>query len=235
MSNGIKSWSPSAFAEYQKCPAKTKYKRIDRLPDPPGPALARGTAIHLAAEEFINGTRPDVSEDLVKIKPRLTKLRSAFKKGKAVPEVKLAFNDKWERVPWEASEKWPRWELNAWLILKIDVLEKKPRSAVDITDWKTGKLKKGAQEYSDQLDLYELVALLAGFGESAKGVLVFTDHNVVVGADRPGLKAEGVEAAKGYWEARVRPMFTDTLFAPNPNFGCRWCPFSKAKGGPCDY
>ena len=121
-------------------------------------------------------------------------------------DLELAFTERWERTEWFAKD--------AWLRLKMDVLERKPKDIVEVVDWKTGKVREGAQEYHDQLDIYELGAIVAGFGTAAQGRLVFTDHNVVVGEDRPGLTTEGVEAAKGYWEARVRPMFTERLSGP---------------------
>ena len=226
MSNGIKSWSPSAFAEYQKCPRRHKYKKIDKLPDPPGPALERGTAIHAHAENYINGTAAEIHPDLVKIAPRLKKLRAAFKKKAVLVELEFAFTEKWERTEWFAKD--------AWLRLKLDVLERKA-THTEITDWKTGKLREDDPSYADQLNLYAVAALVAGMGTETKAQLVFTDHGKAVKKPEGTLTLDGLEAAKASWEQRVRPMFMDKFFAPNPSFACKWCPFSKARGGPCDF
>jgi hypothetical protein len=158
--------------------------------------------------------------------PRLKKLRAAFKKKAVLVELEVAFNEKWERVDW--------FDKAAWLRLKLDVLERKA-THTEITDWKTGKVRDEDQQYADQLNLYAVAALTAGMGTVTKSQLVFTDHGKVVKKKEGELTLDGLEAARQAWEQRVRPMFMDKFFAPNPSWLCKWCPFSKAKGGPCDF
>ena len=51
----ITSWSFSRYSDYQQCPAKAKYKHVLRMKEPPNDAMARGTAIHTMAEDYIKG------------------------------------------------------------------------------------------------------------------------------------------------------------------------------------
>jgi hypothetical protein len=37
------------------------------------------------------------------------------------------------------------------------------------------------------------------------------------------------------WGQRTKAMLTDKTFKPRPGNACRWCTYSKAKGGPCQY
>ena len=46
----ITTWSYSRWTTYEDCPARARYKFLDRLPDPSGPGEDRGTALHKAAE-----------------------------------------------------------------------------------------------------------------------------------------------------------------------------------------
>ena len=231
----IKAWSPSRLVDYETCPAKLKYKAIDRLPEPPAPALDRGTRIHKEAEEYIMGDG-QVTPDLRGVKTELKRLRQAYRRGKVRVEQSLAFDQRWKPVEWFSPD--------AWLRCKIDVVEQaKPKQVkktllgvVRITDWKSGKNNaRDSEKHADQLNLYALSVLLGGDAEYATARLAFTDTGEFVEKPEGTLSMKDVPATKDIWEARVEPMLTDREFAPTPNFTCRWCAFSKAKGGPCRF
>jgi RecB family exonuclease len=41
---------------------------------------------------------------------------------------------------------------------------------------------------------------------------------------------------KAEWNKKTVKLFKDKRFAPTPsNNACRWCPFKKSEGGPCQY
>jgi hypothetical protein len=45
-----------------------------------------------------------------------------------------------------------------------------------------------------------------------------------------------VTALKKKWEGRIKALFADDTFAPRPSdFACRFCDYSKEKGGPCEF
>ena len=50
--NPVKSWSYSAYALYDQCPAKYRYAKIDKLPEPRSEALERGDRIHKEVEAY---------------------------------------------------------------------------------------------------------------------------------------------------------------------------------------
>lgn len=232
----IKAWSPSRLVDYETCPAKLKYKVIDKLPEPPAPALDRGSRIHKEAEDFIIGTGKVVPADLQGVRDELKRLRSAYRRGKVRVEQGLAFNARWKPVDWFSQE--------AWLRCKIDVVEqatpkKEKKTLVKVarvTDWKTGKNNaRDAEKHGDQLNLYSLAVISAGAAEYATARLIFTDSGEFVEKEQGSLSPGDVLTAREKWAERVAPMMEDTEFAPTPNFTCRWCAFSKAKGGPCKF
>ena len=44
-----------------------------------------------------------------------------------------------------------------------------------------------------------------------------------------------VPGLKKHWEKRSKAMLADTSFKATPGDACRWCAYSKTKGGPCEY
>jgi putative RecB family exonuclease len=231
----IKAWSPSRLNDYDTCPAKAKYKYIDRLPEPPAPALDRGTRIHAEAEAYIIG-KGVVPADLVRVEDELLELRKGYRKGRVRVEQSIALDETWTPVDWFSR--------NAWLRCKLDVVElgasgkNKKRLILEatVTDWKTGKNNpRDAEKHGDQLNLYALAVISAGIAETVRARLVFTDTGEVVTKMEGCLTTKDVLTARENWVERVKPMMSDTTFDPTPNFTCRWCAFSKAAGGPCKF
>lgn len=214
----ITSWSYSRFSVYDKCPAKAKYKFIDKLPEPPAPAMERGNVIHKLAESYTKG-------EIKKLPPELKLFKNEFanlKKSNPIVEESWAFTKDWLKTVWN---DWA----NCALRIKVDA------GCVDgtdlhIIDHKTGKKR---DSYDTQLSLYAAPAPII-FPKIKKIFthLWFLDSGETVtneydAKDAPQLRAD--------WDKRVQPMLNDTRFAPKPSHECRWCPYSKSKGGPCKF
>ena len=218
----ITAWSYSRFSVYEPsvggCPAKAHYKFNLKLPDPMGPAVERGGEIHKHAETYLR-TGGTVPPTLKLIKKDIQIMR----KAKATPELEWAVTNSWTQTGW--------WERDVWARAKLDVLIE-AEEHVEITDFKTGQYKPEDPGYGMQLELYAVFGFAVKAPAKIKTRLLFTDagksvENEFRQQDYPGLKK--------LWEKRVKPMMTDTVFAPNPGNACRWCPYSKSKGGPCQY
>jgi hypothetical protein len=66
--------------------------------------------------------------------------------------------------------------------------------------------------------------------------LLYDDDTLLLGDWKTGRKYfSNEEQIQRDWTRRAVPMFKDRRFAPTPNDKCGWCPFSKAKGGPCKF
>lgn len=233
----LTSWSFSRYSDYQQCPLKAKLKHIDKIKEPPNAAMERGAHIGELAEKYIKGELKALPVELKLFKTEFTMLR---KQHKVKPENGMVVEDNWAfRKDWTETT-WDDWA-NCWVRIKLDCAHHVEEDVLKVIDWKTGKHRPDNLEaYMEQLDLYALGALLTyPHINQVQVVLGFLDHGiwepkvpkVYLRAELPGLKKA--------WEARVKKMLSDTLFAPRPNRFCGWCHFRKANkengGGQCQY
>lgn len=216
----ITAWSYSRFRDYKKCPQLAKFKFIDKLPEPEGPALVRGKAVHDTLQAFVEGRVTTLPQELLRHEVELKQLRKKYKKGNIHCEQQWAFDDNWNRVDWFSPE--------CWLRVKMDLAEDGGKIVTGI-DYKTGKFRPG--EYSDQMMQY-CAAMLLIFpkAEEAHIKLMFFDNDAEA---KTFLKRPYLQQTLDKMKAAVEPMLNDTRFSPTPGDYCRWCPFSKRKDGPC--
>jgi RecB family exonuclease len=223
----ITAWSLSRLQMYERCPFAFKCKHIDKIPEPPSPAMARGTQIHSAAEHYVDGKLKKIARELKLVTKTLVELRQAYKEGQVKLELELGFNNKWEPVGWRD------WK-NCWLRVKMDVMHFKNK-VLRVIDWKTGKLKDNG-EYSDQLEIYAVAGLaLLPQIKTVKSYLAFTDHGKLVSLPAGNRERGDFPELSKRWAKRASRLLKENLWKATPNYGCKWCPFSKAKGGPCKY
>lgn len=234
MTDKITAWSFSRWAAYESCPAKAKYKFIDKLPEPSSEALERGTALHKLCEDYLRGIKKAVPAELKLIADQLKCLRRA----KALPEAEFAFDREWNPVSWFDRRAWVRVKADAVVPPIIDV----ELPLVKVDDFKSGGKLDAAtntvvskEEYPLQLELYGLAGLITyPVAALAKTSLVFIDHGRVVESEE-SFTPKDVPRLKKVWEVRTKKMLADTKFKPKPGNACRWCHFRKANGGPCAY
>jgi RecB family exonuclease len=201
-----------------ECPLRAKLKHLEKRKEPPSPAAERGQEIHTLAEKFVKGQIKKIPLDLKNYSKEIEDL----KKRGASAEHELAFTEKWKLTDWFSKETWLR--------IKVDVmyLEKK---ILHIIDYKTGKPR---ESNSLQLSLYALGGFLWDETvETVRASLWYLDHkdNKMTSEFR----RKQLPDLKTGWTGRVAGMMADRSFKPRPGRHCHWCPFSKAKGGPCKF
>jgi hypothetical protein len=210
------------------------------MQEPENPFFIKGNCAHDTAATFITGTgRPPlliktlptadgqpIKMDLRPVKAMLVDLR----KRKAKAELEWAFDRQWIPVDWR---DWDR----AWLRIKTDVCADSVKPpTVDIVDWKTGKVHP---EHAQQRSLYALGGLqLVQIGKLAGGSkdVKLTAQHVYVDTGQSATEnyvMKDLAPLKREWMTRIKEMMADTEYRPNPGHACRWCKFSKLKGGPC--
>lgn len=230
----LESWSFSRYSDYKQCPLKCKLKHIDKIKEPPNQAMARGSAIHNLAEGYIKGTEKKFPIELKLLKPEFDTLKRIYKKNpeSMVVEDQWAFDIKW------GESQWDNWA-ECWLRIKLDCAHHDSPVKMVVTDWKTGKFRESSnEEYVEQLELYALAALLLYPRiEEVLPRLGYTDQGVFYPEPSKPLifTRDDIPRLKKMWEKRVKPMLSDTTFAPRPNDKCHWCHFSANKAGPCKY
>lgn len=230
----ITAWSFSRYSTYKQCPLKLKLTAIDKLKEPPNPAMARGAAIHVLAEDYIKGKGRTMPPELKLFTDLFKMLRKQYKKATngMVVEDNWSFTKDWTETEWD------NW-IHCAVRIKLDCAHHEGDDVLIVTDWKTGKYRSETNsDYIEQLELYALAALLLHpHLKEVRPRLAYLDQGIVyppedallifVPADIPKLKK--------IWEKRTKPMLNDTTFAPRPNDKCRWCFFSASKNGPCKY
>ena len=174
-----RSLSPSRAADFMTCPLLYRFRVIDRLPEPPSPAAARGTLVHAVLERLFDeppaGRTPDAARSL--LAPQWERLSAAE------PELTSLFATEAERAVWldEAATMLDRYftledptrlepahremsvqtVLDSGLTLRgyIDRLDVAPTGEVRVVDYKTGTAPR--EEYEAralfQMKFYALV------------------------------------------------------------------------------
>jgi hypothetical protein len=217
----ITQWSFSRWSTYQDCPAKIKFRYVDKLVEPGSPQMDRGTMIHKMAEVYVLAPgRTQKPHDCLKTHADEFKLART---SKPIVEQEWAFTEAWEPTGWFAK--------NAWLRIKTDLIYQPKKLPCVVVDHKTGKRYP---KHSDQLSIEALTTfIMLPHVDEIDAQIWYLDQG------KPNLNSkfvrEDVPFLKMEWEDKVRPMLNDETFAPKPNYGCRWCHYRKANGGPCEF
>jgi hypothetical protein len=189
--------------------------------------MARGDKVHKGAAAYIMA-RPD---DTIRLPtemvhhPYVAKIADelqAYSKETKVVEQQWGFNRSWRPTTWFGRDTWMR------VVLDVGVVY--PDATGEVIDWKTGK------EYDDNADQRELngLAMLLKYPHlsSVTSRMLYVDQ----GYDKlEEIHQEQRTDLIEKWEARVAPMFADTVFAARPGSQCHRCSFALSKNGPCKF
>jgi len=90
------SLSPSRAADFMACPLLYRFRVIDRLPEPPSPAAARGTLVHAVLERLFDEPAPARTPAAARtlLAPQWERLVAE------VPELADMFDDEAQRQAW---------------------------------------------------------------------------------------------------------------------------------------
>lgn len=230
MSNGITAWSYSRWADYKQCPFRFKLKYIDKMQTSGSPAMERGNLVHTLAENYVKSPRKvkvptlDGAKVFANLATELEHLRS----NKAIAEMPWGFRSDWT---WTGRPDWFGQEV--WFRMKADAAVAYDDDTGMVIDWKTGRKYF---ENEDQIELFGAAALMRFPNWTEVDVrLWYTDQPAADNEIQRVYTAKEGAAIRKTWAKRVVPMFVDKRFAPTPNDKCKWCDFSKAKGGPCKF
>jgi len=207
--------SYSSWALYHKCPYAYKCRYILKIETPEHPASKRGSALHKEGEDYMNGEIAELeSKEWEAFKPKLDQRKDLSPQ----PEIKIAFDKEWNHCEWNAK--------TAWVRMVLDLLV--PGDSIETVDYKTGKIY---ETHRDQSDLYSLGSMLK-YPEVEEHTVSFwyLDQKVI---HNYRYSTKESDKLKSVWTRRFTQVEKDNLYAPKPGVACRWCNFSKKKGGPC--
>ena len=208
-----KHWTPSCLKSAEQCPAKYFWTYEDVVLGKPetSPAAERGHEIHAQLENYLLGT------SIVLPNEAWAEPMRALKTSGAIAEELWELDREWKRTA--RQPPWGRLRMDAYWL---------STDHITVVDFKTGRVYP---EHDDQMQLY---AIAAGANFPATHVtaeLWYIDRNET---HAKTYSREELDDLQPYWEKRAQDLLTRTIFPETPSEeACRWCPFSKKKGGPC--
>jgi putative RecB family exonuclease len=237
--------SPSRAADFMTCPLLYRFRVIDRLPEPPTPATARGTLVHAVLERLFDLPAADRTPEAARalVNPEWDRLAGAQ------PDLAALFPDEAERADWLASaaaildgyftledprrlepaerEYYIETTLDSGLRLRgyIDRLDVAPGGDVRIVDYKTGRAPREAYEASAlfQMKFYALVLWrLRGQVPRLLQLMYLAEGEVLRYApDEKDLLATERKVT-ALWQAIERARVAGD-WRPRPSRLCEWC------------
>ena len=217
------TWSFSRWACWDTCPLQYKLKFIDKRPDPPSPAMARGDKIHKALARYggqIPGEpMPDAVVDPFQ-KQLVDEIRDYEDK---VIEQQWGFGVNWKPTGYFGKTTWLRSICDVGLLYGDDA---------EVIDWKTGKVY-GSN--ADQMELFALTTFERFPGQTRGGVKTRLIYLDVKQEQEERFAYADLDRLRAKWTKRAEDMLNDRQWLPRPNDKCVFCNFSRSKGGPCRF
>jgi putative RecB family exonuclease len=237
--------SPSRAADFMTCPLLYRFRVIDRLPEPPTLATARGTLVHAALERLFDLPAAERTPEAARalLAPEWDRLAAAE------PGLAALFPDEAERASWlqsataiidayftledprrlepAAREAYVETTLDSGLRLRgyIDRLDVAPGGETRIVDYKTGRAPREAYEASAlfQMKFYALVIWrLRGQVPRLLQLMYLAEGEVLRYApDESDLLATERKVA-ALWQAIERARAKGD-WRPRPSRLCDWC------------
>jgi putative RecB family exonuclease len=239
------SLSPSRAADFLTCPLLYRFRVVDRLPEAPSPAAARGTLVHAVLERLFDlpaaGRTPQAATLL--IEPEWQRLVAAE------PELTGVFGDDTERAGWfaQATEMLERYftledpariepadrerpvdvELASGLRLRgyIDRLDVSASGDLRIVDYKTGTAPRADFEAPAlfQMRFYALVLWRSEGIVPRQLQLIYLGNGEIVrfAPDEAALLATE-RKIEALWRAIERATLRGD-WRPRPGKLCGWC------------
>ncbi len=220
--------SPSRANDFMQCPLLFRFRMVDRLPEPPSSAAARGTLVHAVLERLYDaplgertrdaalGLLPGEWDRLLATEPRYAQLFAPGGDADGVPldtwlggagrllRTYFTLEDP-NRLEPEARELRVETRLTDGPLLRgiVDRLDVAPNGSVRVVDYKTGKAPRPGFEASAlfQMRFYGLVIW------RERGTLPKMLQLVYLG-DGQVLRAEPDERELEVTEAKVRALWS---------------------------
>lgn len=212
------AWGFSKLDVFRSCKAKFKYQFIEKLAQGSSPAMERGQQMHENIEGYLNGWETELLPENAAWKEAL----DALKQKDFRAEQALGFDINWNKLPdWFSKATWLR--------VKMDASYKEGLKGTAI-DFKSGKYRVPSTE---QIELYAIGLHAANPElESVSAEFWFLDTGETY--ERTYTASELLVLRKKY-EGYTQGLYAETIWPPEPSRECRWCPYSKTKGGKCQY
>jgi putative RecB family exonuclease len=241
------SLSPSRAGDFMTCPLLYRYRVIDRLPEPPSPAAARGTLVHAVLERLFDhpaaGRTPAAARELLLPQwdrllasdPELAGLFEAGDQQEVWLAEAAAMLDRYftledpQRLEPAHRELHVQTLLASGLLLRgyIDRLDVAPGGEIRIVDYKTGSAPRAEFEARAlfQMKFYALVLWRSQGAIPRLLQLIYLGNGEIVryAPDEADLLATE-RKVNALWQAIERATVARD-WRHHPSRLCNWCSF----------
>ena len=221
--------SPSAVSEYENCPQLYRYRKIDKLPEPPSLDAERGTLVHTILQDLFEIPAPErTPAAAIDLLP--SRWSAQFDRASALISTYFTLENP---TAFDATHREMHLEndfdTNVYLHGYVDRLDIAPTGEVRIVDYKTGKAPKPGWEEKAlfQLQVYALLywkntgvlprllqLIYLGDGKVIKSNPTMSDIESAEKVLRRVAKDIFISIEKEYWP-------------PKPSRLCDWCYFKS--------
>ena len=212
-------WGHSKLDTFQQCKKKFEFQYIKKLPSPGNEAMARGGRMHEDIEAYLQGWITELPATILPWKERLDELktRPCFTSEQAV-----GLDKNWKPLP-----NW--FHKDTWLRAKMDA-KACEETKLSVVDFKSGKYRVPSDE---QIELYVLVGVAQHPDvEEATAEFWFIDLD---DAYSKTYHKDQFPALRKKFEQLANNLYTTEVWEEEPSRECKWCPYSKSRGGPCKF
>lgn len=229
MHNPITAWSYSRYACYTLCPLQFKFKFIDKLPEPGSPAMQRGDVIHKGTAAYLKGTAAGLPQDVLNNATITDLVQQLIAFPNKEIEQQWGYGGNWQPCGWfdRGGEK-------TWFRSILDVGVLYDDLTFEAIDWKSGK-RYGSNEEQMETQAIAVFKRFKPVGHVTTRLAYIDETTSKNPYEFYEFKKTQLQSLTDKWKKKVQPMFNDTVFAPRPNEKCRFCSFSKSKGGQCAF
>jgi len=238
--------SPSAVSEYENCPQLYKYRKIEKLPEPPSLDAERGTLVHTILQDLFeipaNDRTPKAAIELLPSrwaaqladKPALLEMVTNEKewldRASALLSTYFTLEDP---TAFEATHREMHLEndfdSNIYLHGYVDRLDVAPTGEVRIVDYKTGKAPKPGWEEKAlfQLRVYALLYWKNTGVLPRLLQLIYLGDGKVIKSNPTMTEIESAEKVLRRVAKDIFISIEKEYWPPKPSRLCDWCYFKS--------
>jgi len=230
----ITAWSFSRLKDFEQCPLKAYKKYVEKCSQDHMDMTAanRGSMVHLACENFVQG-KGDFIKEMTRFRDYFAMLKVEYDAGDVAIEEDWGFDADWGITGWFDGNVWCRMKLDNFRT-KIRNDEQQPIVGI-ATDYKTGKKYGNEVSHGQQGQIYAVGSFLRYSSLEVVDVeLIYLDQGQTT--KRTYTREKAMKFLPS-WTKRGLKMTEATDYPPKPNkMTCMWCPFGPQHGdGSCEW
>ena len=216
---GAHTWS--RLSDFD-CALKFKLRHIEKRQEPPSKAFEKGGRVHEGLDKFMKQRTKLLPDEAWTLRKELV----ALSKDKSLRgEEAWGYDRNWQPLPVTGY-----FSDGDYIRAKIDALTSK-KDRLKVIDFKTGQVRSASPL---QVRFYGMLALIREPKmQAAELELWFVEQSKVIPFEP--VQRKDLLSIKTDFQRRFNAIEAERAWKPNPGDACTFCPFTRHKGGPCQF